>query len=757
MRKKNNAQYDRKLLLKFFRTYMLILTIPVTCSAIVYGFAFFQLQVNSQQAVRTLLENAAYSTDINIMRYYSELENLVNDQPIQKLIDYDHLERGSSQIADVYNVILNNNHQLNGDPVVFDYHIYSGKNDITISSGNVYLDIDSFYGNAYKWDLHSKEEWYGMISRNIQERYIIPAMDSPPPAREKNASSAQDKVITMIYSLPQTLNSDRQGYAALLLKENELLRLLKSLDIGNGFICVYDYKGNLISSNEIEPIPLAMNADQLRESDGEIVKLNGEKFAITTVKSSMLGWTFAVAMPLMYPTGILKNLLEVFFFSFLFSFVTGVVLAVRHSKKITSPWRLFADEFELSGSERTVEKAAAKVFETVKNHKELCDNQKTFILRMKAGILNELLSPCANWENIKELSDTIDIVLDSPYYCLLYVSICEDDKNICQKVFTTTFESDRNNLVQDIFCGNDHNGFFILVLLNSTDRKMAIEHILEKTMPELKKPCVCVSSVFYELKDAHVIKTALEQVMEENTRKYIGNLDEPNGIVWMTIPESVKNNRFFVPLDFELILLEQIQLTNIIGIKMLFRDIRHSNAKSDMASQILLKGQVSAAVARVLCNVGCETCEIAEITGKISTLPPETSITYACDKVCEMAVLFSETSQDDGLCMIEYVQNNFNDNCLCIEHMKSTFFVSARMIQLTFSQKTGRTFSDYLEWLRLDHACKLLSDNTINVMNIAEAVGYVNDHSFRRAFKRRFDINPGDFRKHIKYFPKALW
>lgn len=748
---KKEGTCRRQLRMSFFRAYMLVLLVPILCVAAVYGLAFFQLQVHSQQTVRTLLENSAYNVDAKVLQYDSELQNLTNNKDIQTLLAHDQFERGSAQIADAYRVILNTNRKLCGDSSIFDYYIYPNKGDITISSKTVHLDAGSFYDSVYKWSAYSREEWEKYISGNSHERFVIPAANTKKGIPGGEASTnTRGNVITLVRTLPVSDLSEQNGYVALFLGEQEILRLLKSLDIGdNGFVRVFDENGVLISSSGAAPDGFSMDVKQLKESDGKMVRLGGKKFAVSSVKSPLLGWTFAVAMPFLHPAGILKNLPGIFFFPLLLSFVIGSAAAVYLSQKNASPWDLFADEFKLTGRDRTIQNAAMKIWEAVRNNKELNVFQRELLIRVRSGILRELLSPCTNRKRVDDISEALDISLDAPYYCLIYVHFSKENDKHGQEKYIMLFQDLIEKSGREVLGEEPADKWFALILLNAADRKTVIEEAAVTAAKQSGESCVfAISYIFAEPEETYPVRLSLEKAMRENTSA----AKEQQGceIIWLTAPESIRNRRFFVPIDFEISLLEQIKLTNVLGVKMLFEDIRNSNMCSDMISAILLREQVCAAVARVLCNVGCEMGEIAEITGKISSLPSDESITYASQKLSEVAVSYCETNREEDR-MIEYVKDRYSDSGLCIDHMKTAFSVSSRMLQLAFFQKTGKTFSDYLEWLRLEKACRLLSDHTIQVMDVAEAVGYENDHSFRRAFKRRFGIKPYEFRKYINY------
>lgn len=93
----------------------------------------------------------------------------------------------------------------------------------------------------------------------------------------------------------------------------------------------------------------------------------------------------------------------------------------------------------------------------------------------------------------------------------------------------------------------------------------------------------------------------------------------------------------------------------------------------------------------------------------------------------------------------EYLEKNYGDPNLNIFVLAQWLNEPERKIYNDFKVCFGMSFSNYLEQLRMHHACEFLKEGRA-VKEIAELVGYGSDYSFRRAFKRSVGITPSDFR-----------
>jgi AraC-like DNA-binding protein len=63
-----------------------------------------------------------------------------------------------------------------------------------------------------------------------------------------------------------------------------------------------------------------------------------------------------------------------------------------------------------------------------------------------------------------------------------------------------------------------------------------------------------------------------------------------------------------------------------------------------------------------------------------------------------------------------------------------------------FKSRTGQTFIDMLNEIRLGHASRMLIETTNNITEIAYKCGFNNMSNFNRIFKKRKNCTPKEFR-----------
>ncbi len=94
----------------------------------------------------------------------------------------------------------------------------------------------------------------------------------------------------------------------------------------------------------------------------------------------------------------------------------------------------------------------------------------------------------------------------------------------------------------------------------------------------------------------------------------------------------------------------------------------------------------------------------------------------------------------------EYILQNFNEDISLPEaaskaNMGLTAFCSY------FKSQFRVTFVEYLNTVRIGHACKLIAENKHNIVEIAYQCGFNSLANFNRQFKRLKNLSPTDYRK----------
>lgn len=86
---------------------------------------------------------------------------------------------------------------------------------------------------------------------------------------------------------------------------------------------------------------------------------------------------------------------------------------------------------------------------------------------------------------------------------------------------------------------------------------------------------------------------------------------------------------------------------------------------------------------------------------------------------------------------------------LSIDYLAEKLYLSPSHLRRLFKNKTGLTVLDYIENVRMDMACQLLSQIKYRIHEIGGMIGYENASYFNLVFKKHFNMTPGEYRKSV--------
>jgi two-component system, response regulator YesN len=113
---------------------------------------------------------------------------------------------------------------------------------------------------------------------------------------------------------------------------------------------------------------------------------------------------------------------------------------------------------------------------------------------------------------------------------------------------------------------------------------------------------------------------------------------------------------------------------------------------------------------------------------------------------CSM-ILQNKNESDIVQNVIEYLKKHYMEADLSLTGLTDKFKISQAYLSKQFKDATNYTVYEYLEKIRIEKACALLSEGNLPVKKIAEKVGYVSSNTFCRAFKRKSGVRAGDYRE----------
>ncbi len=96
----------------------------------------------------------------------------------------------------------------------------------------------------------------------------------------------------------------------------------------------------------------------------------------------------------------------------------------------------------------------------------------------------------------------------------------------------------------------------------------------------------------------------------------------------------------------------------------------------------------------------------------------------------------------------KFVMENFT-NKITLEEVSAIAFMTPPAFCKYFKQKTNKTFSNFVNEIRIGYACELLMNESQDIANIAFLAGFNNFTSFNKNFKKFTKLTPSEFRSKL--------
>ena len=94
---------------------------------------------------------------------------------------------------------------------------------------------------------------------------------------------------------------------------------------------------------------------------------------------------------------------------------------------------------------------------------------------------------------------------------------------------------------------------------------------------------------------------------------------------------------------------------------------------------------------------------------------------------------------------LKYIEENYKKD-LSVDKVSNYICMNPNYFSSLFKSKTGYSFTNYLQKIRVEKSKQLLSDPKNRIFEIAEMVGFVNSKYFFKIFKKETGLTPGEYR-----------
>ena len=98
----------------------------------------------------------------------------------------------------------------------------------------------------------------------------------------------------------------------------------------------------------------------------------------------------------------------------------------------------------------------------------------------------------------------------------------------------------------------------------------------------------------------------------------------------------------------------------------------------------------------------------------------------------------------------QYIDTHYNDASISLQSVSAKFGYNFHYVSRSFKEKFGKSFSEYLTFIRIHKACELMDEGLSNISNISNFIGYSDPLYFSRVFSKEIGSSPKQYVQALK-------
>ncbi|MHA6480563.1 helix-turn-helix domain-containing protein [Paenibacillus sp. strain BS8-2] len=601
---------------------------------------------------------------------------------------------------------------------------------------------------------------------------------------EPMTNNINNQIITYVQSLPLGQKSNVPAYLVVSMNDQQIKNIVEKWgQLNKGQFFIVNKEGEIVTSTSdntaiLNDARLNLNNQHDANLEGSFTySYNRESMILTYVVSEESGWKYISVMPTKVIMSKVDDIRNWAVKVLLISLVAGIAVCYYMAYRNVSPIRQIIHVIANSG--KTADRKAghneiaiinstlSDLFIEEKQLKRTVYEQMPIV---RANFLNRLIKGHVEPESLSELH-LQKMGLSFPYSHFAVLIIDIDD---CNEFVKSESENEWSlvrsvviNIIEDLFQGTG------MAIETDRDRLIALINLNDGSEPTYanlvliidKMRDVMISNfrtrITVAVSNIHEGMNELGQCFAEASIAIEHKIIKgENQLLTYENMKNLSQRYYHYPLETEQQIINFAKSGDYDNIEMICNQIYAFNMNSqslspamtrclylDMASTVIKIINGLETMPSMLDEEGTEIDLVGMISSGLSAEDMHNQTKEHYRRICEH-VNTNRTSHGDKLYMSikEFIDGHYNDNALGLVRIADEFKLTSKYVSSFFKSYSGQNVVDYMTEVRVAHAKKLLTDSDMTLSQIAEKVGYTNDASFIRVFKKLEGITPGKYR-----------
>lgn len=767
------------MIVKFFLAFTLFLVLPLIITGIIFNYTMVSYSEN--EIGSTAEVNLKTINNINILFTNSILKDVARISQsdvinnLSSIENYNYIKSDANNVVKITQVYTLLNEAMATNYRINSIYIYIEGADYIITSNRGTVEINKFTDKAWI------NQYNDARTKNLEPHWIgsrIIPDENPQTTVLENSNSNMTSVISYVYPLAP-INSKINGAIVINMNEDELSKLINNTDFsGNGYAYIIDGKGNVVSHidkslvrTNISNRKYVQNILSLDKTSGHMIdNIDNERKVITYYKSQFNDWIYVGVYPLANLMTKTNTLMTKISLTIIIIIVLGLVFCYIVAKKLYNPLNKLVQDVKARNNGNDLKedemKLLSKAFSSmarqedtlygiVENNKK--DLKQGYILDLVKGNLQKYINsenqvgfdfPYENYVCAIIAIDRFDGFLakypeDQQYYLKMLII------NVCEEVINKTYVN-----ASALFDASKIVVLINIEVFNEKETNKILEDLFLVIQGEILK--VMDNTISVGIGDCHSEKTGIRLSYFEANEAIKRKILYGYGSIIKWKSSSSEDYKYFYPVNMEKHIFNYLNVGSMVDIdrevKEMIEEIKAMEEISyDNITQIF--NQLIGSTIKYLVD---ENTNISYIYGsgyniyqKLSTKETLEDIKLLLLDFYSRIIQYKKKSADESLEYMDiiegYIKNNYQKDIDFDDMVKFTG-ISYSYIRKIFKENTGKSIIEYTNRLRIDEAKIRLRETDKSLPEIASCIGYNNNQSFARFFKKYEGITPGEYR-----------
>ena len=745
---------SQKAFIKILLSYFSILIIPVIAGLAIYHSAFTSITKLVRGNAHNMLNQSISITDTRLQELESLPFYLSSHSDMISFLNKNQILEGSSEVFSMYQAYSNMPKFSLVNSVIDDVQIVSLSNGFVVGQSNALRLTSQTYNALFKYtglDYPSFQEY--IHNNDFNNHFIL--------FQNEDGSKSP----ALLSNIRYQASANPLAVVIIRLKESSLQDIISELlPEQDGIVFILDKDDEMITflSGQNCSLTLEEAAEYIQHTDSP--DSDYRNYIVSMVESSYNGWKYCIFSP---HSTVMKNMLSINQKILLFITLTlcaSILFTYFMVRQKADSLKKVIAYLNGSGLHPSPHDEYAYITDTAtqlvsSNHqlKKTLQYQKPLL---DAAALRNLLSGAANKpEELRYLFQYLDIKPDQQIFAVMLVTmtITSNHEEYNQYPILPSAlvrEHIEKNAIFHTFCldidSTQKAVVFIGEAVNEDNFRQQLYNFAHTIIKDAEEKSAlsltCYLSDIYQMIDE--LPNAYRQTLIISQQASCH--DDCSLYTTADIPSIQRF--YYYPLQTELELIRLIKNGSKNELSLIIEKLKLTNftersLSPSMTKQLLFA--IHSSILRGMEDLSPEKYPV-DLLDKFHNPSSFEVLTENIFQLNEYFVQMHTKQNTEKLGkqaheILLFINEHYTNCDFSIYQICDHFHISETSAYQIFREVIGTSFSDLVEHMRIEYACQLLNEKQLLIKDISAAVGYTNDNSFRRAFKRSMGITPGEY------------